>query len=856
MRCTHHAGKEKSQALSQSGTPHRFNQSYIKTVTHRSRARMSLQMYSRQLVAAHILHKSGAYTFSGAIKPLIARVKTLMEDCSYEALIAMKVDVEGELSVAVVDYDSLSDTWDANMRALGKVQVMAFPNPTSDQWALLLKHEAGARFADHYKHTVVSAFLTYTVLSHWADQHLEGVESSILVDWACMEIAGQGNIITVLDAQVDGMNLRDIVSASRWTAEFSIATWKEQLSNAAIKRWINLLAASQWWERSTTNPVFGDIVPAFLENESVLVADNREEEWDDLMRKSRAEKGHGMAQQIESEGGDTSQANEMDLDRVEVVSRVKPDDVLCAVAIGEPTTRLTRDHLTHSTANYFGAGQEQVEFENGLRVFAPDVQDDVDFLRWVALHSIDGTSSGSRQLPCFFSLNYPEDGMDRNLFLRQIRNHLAQNVCVVLKGVPDGYVSLGWDLESHTKVMGGVERIVYESNVRAPESAIPTRRRASPKDFTSRVKEWSNDRISPRWQLADDQIHDLWRRWGYADKRQLRFDNVTKNGKEPLGVPAFAFAKNITDQSFWSVTGNRAWARVGTAGFVGHLRREFRGYVTAMRVENGTTICARLIPRADAYLAVERELVNAQRTRSNVDAMDKLLDKQDPLGYMVLMPGDIVIYPPGAWYTYYRAEHGITLGDHILLYDTMHLTERAIVVSIQGNVGTRSQIGYTISAVARVILEFGKNKGGTSKHVLRRAFNHAETVGIHTEFAKRPFLSMARLVVSPNHYVSNFEKDHDRTDVVKDVCNARRIILELAKHNNIDNAELYPPTSQHSSLQPRDGEDKDDFAVRAGLEMWTPPIPELEWWQMGEAMINVPQNLGQDIFVQLRADLV
>ena len=197
----------------------------------------------------------------------------------------------------------------------------------------------------------------------------------------------------------------------------------------------------------------------------------------------------------------------------------------------------------------------------------------------------------------------------------------------------------------------------------------------------------------------------------------------------------------------------------------------------------------------------------------------------------------------------YTIDDTLASGGHFLTLRTMHLTERALVVAVRSaRAGSNAEHVQMLRAVARITIYVALDAADNSmcfncNQLLVRGRSHA----LSDTVLRKPFLSMARMVLHPDAYRPGFTKRMSE-NCRKDMKNACWVVKQVLKHNNLPLkvCNLPKPLPNRrifisNKLMVGKGYHKKVYP----LENWEPiDSKTVKWNEPGTATLSVPTHLA------------
>ncbi|THH26860.1 hypothetical protein EUX98_g7327 [Antrodiella citrinella] len=357
--------------------------------------------------------------------------------------------------------------------------------------------------------------------------------------------------------------------------------------------------------------------------------------------------------------------------------------------------------------------------------------------------------------------------------------------------------------------------------------------------------------------VAEDCTPELFRRIRFKDedKEKLKVAKMEhekwstrlksqSNWKASIEESIIPMARNIDRDDWTDMSGHRDWTIAGSAGVVTYAHSDAHGLGTAVSVPVGRKIWVLLDVKAvndgkgektpeRVLTQMDSHVAFAYIPRKE-DQMERMKNRVNEAGYLVLDKDSMMFMPPGKAHWVLTPQPSIAIGDHYLCFDTMHLTERAIVVNERSKrAGTNASHDQVARAIIRMAISMAVYKCG--KKVLRK-----------------PFLSMARMVLHVELYTSDFV-NKESEEAMGELWNARLVIQTILDHNNIEASTCAVPEKAHTfRIEHMKGlqESESGKERRLKLENWMPiDWKTLEWDDPGLQTVTVPKWL-KDKLVQ------
>ncbi|KAH8068964.1 hypothetical protein BXZ70DRAFT_1013389 [Cristinia sonorae] len=541
---------------------------------------------------------------------------------------------------------------------------------------------------------------------------------------------------------------------------------------------------------------------------------------------------------------------------------------ICSPSQLETYEDLAVDEFTRNTDGFFPADHTKGQWQNGLKTFDPvsvtnHDRTDVEVIRWVQRHAFDATALLSNGTRLAEVLDYPDTSTISavNEVVKKVHKHMSLGKVVVIRNSPVNNQGLHLDMESFRTLMGDTRYDVLDGHLRAQnleavnhgrrdERSIHVRMTAD--EILSRMTQISNGQnpwsgacldiaakerfVSALFRnIAQDDTDNLFRRWKYEGKlRNQKLSTIRDTPMTPL-------IEQSDDANYASPNGHKGYAIIGSAGFLTHLHCDADGYGTCVENPVGTKLWVIVQPREGRNVREEMNWnvdmvlgTHNNRSYTPLEVLQKCLSLDIPLAFLVLRPGMMLFQPPGIWHIVLTPEHSISVGDHFLTYDTMHLTEKTLVIQTRTNGdGTNATHMQVIWSISRMVISLARQ-------------TH------HPEMLLKPFLAMARMVLYLERYINPTQ--YAGTAAI-DVVNARHIVKKVLAHNKVPEKRYALPQAMKAGTRKADRlehESAAEFVLRIGMETWLPIDAEtLHWADPGVETISIPDDVGQGLFVTL-----
>ncbi|KAK7447755.1 hypothetical protein VKT23_014013 [Stygiomarasmius scandens] len=313
----------------------------------------------------------------------------------------------------------------------------------------------------------------------------------------------------------------------------------------------------------------------------------------------------------------------------------------------------------------------------GKRTVAPEVKIESenylknDFENASYLASADEASSVNCNLTVLHDLSLDQLSKSQK---RDIRGHLAQNQCLLIKGQRTR--GMVWDVEgtcNHLKIspmmtVEAIDAVKRERSLRASEK-------------TGLIKELDQHVVLT--------VRDMMENSNNHEQIRALLEIPVPQIESPMGdeyVWAWSALNKFYPMKHQMVYADvhlqRMWALIHYGGFFTDVHIDADGLVTFAHFELGFKFWGLLRCKSVTGKELRDDLVKKTVALWDSGQSEQGNDEwnyqtQADLKMIFGAPGDVLIMPPGQLHMVYTPQRSIAIGGHMLLYDCMHLTELA-----------------------------------------------------------------------------------------------------------------------------------------------------------------------------------
>ncbi|KZT19777.1 hypothetical protein NEOLEDRAFT_1151755 [Neolentinus lepideus HHB14362 ss-1] len=233
------------------------------------------------------------------------------------------------------------------------------------------------------------------------------------------------------------------------------------------------------------------------------------------------------------------------------------------------------------------------------------------------------------------------------------------------------------------------------------------------------------------------------------------------------------------------------WDLLTHGGFMTQTHHDAAGACTWMSIQDGCKFWTLVYIKSNALSSREHA------KERFIDATGALKDQMDnnsdiKLVTICLEPGDILIQPPAIMHAIYTPVKTVATGGHFFLYDAMHLTEISMDIDHDHSDVTTNQVHH-------------------GAHHLLVNMTLALPNMWDKPMARKPFLTLARLILRPKDYAPDlkglgkptmYKEERVECEVVGEISDAQKIIRAVMKENSIAQEEVLARHPRGDPLEP------------------------------------------------------
>ncbi|KIM90473.1 hypothetical protein PILCRDRAFT_1764 [Piloderma croceum F 1598] len=269
----------------------------------------------------------------------------------------------------------------------------------------------------------------------------------------------------------------------------------------------------------------------------------------------------------------------------------------------------------------------------------------------------------------------------RDVFVQDIRHHLANNRAVVIKkcSLEQGY---GFSVEDIGMIHPSINHGVYWQDLM--ECALNFSRSDDEQKEVVKVTDLTEFILNVHDTSVCGNVLDLLNlrpdapQWIHVLADDLNSLYITR--RDHYGNPKCSKIVDTLDRTFqgpqvilydmWRAQG---WDIITHGSAVTYVHHDVSGFVTYVYLQLGSKLWGIICVKKDIKLTTHDDLFKAY---------DMILDESwtgiqaiAEIGMILLEEGDLLLQPPGAWHTVYTPLKGMTSGGHLVSYNSLHLTE-------------------------------------------------------------------------------------------------------------------------------------------------------------------------------------